>query len=163
MYKRQDNGSLTVTGLINASFNGGGTINLSASDNLMLASSAVLDAHGTMLKTDSTGAVIASENAPVVTLTSSNGVLTLGSGATIDLASADSTARGDLELNAPRTGPPAASATDGQSISDPVDGNVTTGKDGPANAQGNDIAISASGPLNITGAATCLLYTSRCV
>jgi filamentous hemagglutinin family protein len=152
-----DNGSLTVTGLIDASFGGGGTINLAASNNLTLAGSAVLDAHGTVLQTDSTGAPIASENAPAVTLTSDNGVLTLDGGATLKLASADSTARGDLELNAPRTGGSATSATDGQSISDPVDGTVTTGTDGPANAQGNNIAISASGPLNITGAATIAL------
>jgi filamentous hemagglutinin family protein len=152
-----DNGSLTVTGLIDASFGGGGAINLAASNNLTLASSARLDAHGTVLNTDSNGAAIASENAPSVTLTSSNGFLTLDGGATIDLASADSTARGDLELNAPRSGGSAASATDGQSISDPVDGNVTTGAGGPANAQGDNIAISASQPLNITGAATIAL------
>jgi filamentous hemagglutinin family protein len=152
-----DNGSLTVTGLIDASFGGGGTINLAASNNLTLAGSAVLDAHGTVLQTDSTGAPIASENAPAVTLTSNNGLLTLGSGATLKLASADSIARGDLELNAARTGASGPSATDGQSIADPVDGNVTTGAIGPANAQGNNIAISASGPLNITGAATIAL------
>jgi hypothetical protein len=152
-----DNGSLTVTGLIDASFGGGGTINLAASNNLTLAGSSVLDAHGTVLQTDSTGAPIASENAPAVTLTSDNGVLTLDGGATLKFASADSTARGDLELNAPRTGGSAPSATDGQNISDPVDGNVTTGAYGPANAQGDNIAISASNPLNITGAATIAL------
>ena len=152
-----DNGSLTVTGLIDASFGGGGAINLAASGNLTLAGSAVLDAHGTVLKVDSNGFAIASENAPAVTLTSSNGFLTLDGGATIDLASADSTARGDLELNAPRTGGTAASATDSQSISDPVDGNVTTGAGGPAHAQGDNIAISASNPLKITGAATIAL------
>jgi filamentous hemagglutinin family protein len=152
-----DNGSLTVTGLIDASFGGGGTINLAASGNLTLAGSAVLDAHGTVLKVDSNGFAIASENAPVVTLTSGGGTLTLGSGATIDLASADTTARGDLELNAPRTGGTAASATDSQSISDPVDGSVTTGAGGPAHEQGDNIAISASNPLKITGAATIAL------
>ncbi len=159
-----DNGSLTVTGTINASGNGGGVIDLSASGDLILASTAVLDAHGTTTPEDSYGQVIASENSPSVSLTSGGGgagsptgELVLETGAIIDMASADQVARGDLELNAPRTGPAAASATDSQTIIDPMDGNVTTGADGPANAQGNDIAISAAGPLNIIGAATIAL------
>jgi filamentous hemagglutinin family protein len=129
-----DNGSLTVTGLINASGDnagaasgdGGGSISLAASDNLTLASTAVLDAQGTVLQVDSYGVPIASENQPEVSLTTNTGELTLASGAQIDLASADGVARGDLELNVPRLN----SATSG------------------------DANISATGPLTITGAET---------
>ena len=121
-----DNGSLTVIGLIDAAGDGGGSISLAASDNLTLAGSASLDAHGTTLVTDSYGVAIASEDEPVVSLTTSKGELTLADGASIDLASADSTARGDLELNVPRV----ASATSG------------------------DANIQAAGRLDITGAAS---------
>ncbi len=128
-----DQGNLTVAGLIDASGQGGGSISLAASGNLILAATAVLDAHGSVLQTDSYGQPIASENAPVVSLTSGSGEptgeLTLDPGAQIDLASADGVARGDLELNVPRT-----TATSGNAyINAPVD---------------------AADPLNITGAAT---------
>ena len=104
-----DNGNLTVNGLIDASGNGGGSISLAASDNLTLASTAVLNAQGTVLQVDSYGVPIPAANAPSVSLTTSTGELTLASGAQINLASADSVARGDLELNVPRL----ASATAG--------------------------------------------------
>jgi hypothetical protein len=99
-----DNGSLTVTGLIDASGGGGGSISLAASRNLTIASTAVLDAHGAVLQTDSYGVPIPSENAPSISLTSASGALTLAPGAQFNLASADGIARGDLELNVPRTG-----------------------------------------------------------
>jgi filamentous hemagglutinin family protein len=121
-----DNGNLTVNGLIDASGNGGGSISLAASDNLTLASTAVLNAQGTVLQVDSYGVPIPAANAPSVSLTTSTGELTLASGAQINLASADSVARGDLELNVPRL----ASATAG------------------------DANINAAGAVNITGAAT---------
>jgi filamentous hemagglutinin family protein len=120
-----DGGSLTVNGLIDASGNGGGNITLAA-ENLTLAPTAILAANGTVLQVDSYGVPIPASNAPTVSLTSSTGVLTLQSGARIDLASADGIARGDLELNVPRLG----SATAG------------------------DAAINAAGPVGITGAAT---------
>ncbi len=121
-----DNGSLTVNGLIDASGNGGGSINLAASNNLTIASTAVLDAHGTVLQVDSYGVPIPAANAPTVSLTTSTGELTLASGAQINLASADGVARGDLELNVPR---------------------LTSATSGDAN-------INAAGTVNITGAAT---------
>jgi hypothetical protein len=152
-----DNGSLSVTGRIDASGNGGGSIRLAASGNLTLAASAVLDGHGTVLQTDSYGVPIDSENAPAVSLTTSTGALTLGEGATIDLASADGVARGDLELNAPRIGAAAPSFTDSQTIADPVDGNLTITMAGPANAQSNGVAIAAAGRLDITGASSLAL------
>jgi filamentous hemagglutinin family protein len=99
-----DAGSLTVTGTIDASGGPAGNIALAAADNLTLASSAVLAAQGTVLQTDSYGQPIAAANAPQVSLTASAGELTLAQGATIDLASADNVARGDLELNVPRLG-----------------------------------------------------------
>jgi hypothetical protein len=64
---------------------------------------------------------------------------------------------GDLELNAPRLGGTAVSATSGVTITDPVDGSVTTGTNAPTNAQGNGIAIQAGGPLNIKGAGSIAL------
>src|SRR5262249_28250523 len=48
-----DGGSLIVNGTIDASGTAPGTIRLSARDNLELASSALLDAHGTVLQVDS--------------------------------------------------------------------------------------------------------------
>ncbi len=99
-----DNGSLTVDGTIDASFGGAGSISLAAGDDLTLAPGAVLAAEGQKLQTDSYGQVIAAANTPEVSLTTTNGELTLQSGATIDMASADGMARGDLELNVPRLG-----------------------------------------------------------
>jgi filamentous hemagglutinin family protein len=99
-----DGGSLTVTGTIDASGGGAGSINLAAADDLTLAGTAVLAAQGTVLQTDSYGQPIDAANAPQVSLTAAGGELTLTQGATIDLASADGVARGDLELNVPRLG-----------------------------------------------------------
>ncbi len=121
-----DNGSLTVTGLIDASGGGGGSISLAASQNLTIAGTADLDAQGTTLVVDSYGVPIASENAPTVSLTTTTGELSLASGARIDLASADGVSRGDLELNVPR---------------------LTSATSGDAN-------ISAATGLDIAGAAT---------
>ncbi|QNK66579.1 filamentous haemagglutinin family protein [Variovorax sp. PAMC26660] len=111
-----DNGSLTVTGTIDASGERVGRISLAAKNNLTLAGSAVLDAHGSTLRVDSHGKIIDSPNRAMVELTSHNGQLTLGSGARIDLRHGtnakvggepgqnDGMARGTLELNAGRTG-----------------------------------------------------------
>jgi filamentous hemagglutinin family protein len=120
-----DHGSLTVDGTLDASGAAPGTISLAAATGVVITSAAVLDAHGSVLQTDSTGAPIAAENAPQVNLTVSAGTLTIDPGATIDLASPDGVSRGDLEINVPRTG-----ATSG-------------------NAE-----ISASGSIGITGAGT---------
>ena len=120
-----DAGSLTVTGLIDASGGGGGNIDLAA-QRLIVAGTADLAANGTVLVVDSYGQPIPAANAPTISLTASTGTLTLAPGARLDLASADGVARGDLELNVPRLG----SATYG------------------------DAAIEAAGPVNIAGAAT---------
>ncbi len=115
-----DQGSLTVTGTINASGATPGTIDLAAIQGLTLAAGAMLDAQATVLHTDSTGVPIDAENAPQVSLTSIAGTLALAAGAAIDVSSADGIARGTIDLNARRVGT-------------------------------NDIAISAAGPLVISG------------
>lgn len=136
-----DNGSLTVAGTIDASGVAPGIIRLSAGGNLELTATSVLDVHNTVLQVDSYGQPIDAENRGTIELTVADGTdtstanlnngqgsLLLDAGATIDMASPDGVARGDLELNAPRTG-------------------ETSG----------DIRISAAGPLNITGAQTIAL------
>lgn len=131
-----DGGHLTVTGTINASGAEVGTIRLAAREGLTLAGTAVLDAHGETLRVDSYGKIIDSPNRAIVELSSGDGLLTLASGAKIDLRHGtsatigsepgqhDGVARGSLDLNAPRLG----------------------------GATGGDIAIDASGSLTIDGA-----------
>ena len=99
-----DGGSLTVNGRIDASGEQVGSIRLSARDNLVLASGAALDAHGTVLRTDSHGAPIAAANRASIELTAGRGTITLARDAAIDLRSADGVDRGRLELNASRVG-----------------------------------------------------------
>ncbi|NWA25045.1 filamentous hemagglutinin family protein [Pseudomonas gingeri] len=131
-----DNGSLLINGKVDASGVQVGNINLSASQGLTLAGSAVLDAHGSGLQVDSRGQIIDSPNRAIVELNSGQGLLTLASGAAIDLRAGtavamgsapgqnDGRVRGTLELDAPRLG------------------GVSAG----------DIAIDASGSLAISGA-----------
>jgi filamentous hemagglutinin family protein len=104
-----DNGSLRVTGLVDASGERVGSINLAGKQGLTLDGSAVLDAHGSKLRVDSYGKIIDSPNRAMVVLGSGDGRLTLADGARIDLrhgtdgsASLDGRNRGTLELNAPR-------------------------------------------------------------
>ena len=134
-----DNGGLMISGTIDASGRTPGLIRLSANGNLELTSTGVLDVHSTLLQVDSYGQPITAENRGTIELTVANGNdianlnngqgnLLLDAGATINLASPDGIARGDLELNVPRTG-------------------ETSG----------DIRISAAGPLNIIGAQTIAL------
>jgi filamentous hemagglutinin family protein len=136
-----DNGSLTVSGTINASGATPGIIRLSSSGNLELTSTGLLDVHNTVLQVDSYGQPIDAGNRGTIeltvaddsngsstTLNSGTGVLLLDAGATINMSSPDGIDRGDLELNVPRTG-------------------ETSG----------DIRISAAGPLNIIGAQTIAL------
>ncbi|MHC8339674.1 filamentous haemagglutinin family protein [Pseudomonas sp. HLT2-19-2] len=111
-----DNGSLTVVGLIDASGERVGNIRLSGKNGLTVAGSAMLDAHGSVLRVDSYGKIIDAPNRAMVELNSGEGLLTLASGARIDLrhgtgavpgSSAgqhDGRLRGTLELNAPRLG-----------------------------------------------------------
>lgn len=137
-----DNGSLTVVGLIDASGERVGSIRLSGKNGLTLAGSAVLDAHGRMLRVDSYGKIIDAPNRAMVELNSGDGLLTLASGARIDLRHGtdvaignlpgqhDGRSRGTLELNAPRLG-------------------------------AGDIAVEASGTLNIQGARSIALNATR--
>ncbi|MGT2505775.1 filamentous haemagglutinin family protein [Cupriavidus basilensis] len=111
-----DNGSLTVTGTIDASGERVGQIHLAAKHSLTLAGSALLDAHGKTLRVDSYGKIIDSPNRAMIDLSAGDGQLTLASGARIDLRHGtdakagnlpgehDGRARGTLELNAARTG-----------------------------------------------------------
>lgn len=133
-----DNGSLRVNGLVDASGERVGSINLAARHGLTLDSSAVLDAHGRQLRVDSYGKIIDSPNRATVVLGSGEGRLTLADGARIDLRHGtdvavgsaagqnDGRSRGTLELNAPRL-----VQADGSS---------------------NDIDIDAHGRLDIQGA-----------
>ncbi|WP_081768830.1 filamentous haemagglutinin family protein [Herbaspirillum sp. RV1423] len=117
-----DGGGLTVNGTIDASGTAPGTIRLSAGNGLTLASTAVLDAHGTRLQTDSYGQAIEAKNRGHVELTAAAGTLTLSPGATIDLSTPGGASFGDVVLNAQRTA-------------------ETSG----------DIAVDARGPLTIRG------------
>ena len=135
-----DNGSLWVNGTVDASGERVGSIRLAAKNALTLGSGALLDAHGSRLRVDSYGKIIDSPNRAMVDLTAREGVLTLANGARIDLRHGtdvtvgglpgqnDGRARGTLELNARRMG---------LGVADPVYG---------------DIAIDASGNLDIQGA-----------
>ncbi|NWE16412.1 filamentous haemagglutinin family protein [Pseudomonas yamanorum] len=123
-----DNGSLRVSGRVDASGERVGSINLAGKTGLTLDGSAVLDAHGSQVRVDSYGKIIDSPNRAMVVLGSGTGLLTLADGATIDLrhgtsgtAGNDGRNRGTLELNAPRI-------------------------------DNNDIAIDARGNLTIKGA-----------
>ena len=123
-----DNGSLRVTGLVDASGERVGSINLAGKNGLTLDGTAVLDAHGTQLRVDSYGKIIDSPNRATVVLGSGTGQLNLADGMRIDLRHGteavtgnDGRNRGTLELNAPRLG-------------------------------ADDIAIDASGRLTIQGA-----------
>ncbi|MEB0207189.1 filamentous haemagglutinin family protein [Pseudomonas sp. CCC3.1] len=123
-----DNGSLRVAGLVDASGERVGSINLAGKKGLTLDSSAVLDAHGSQVRVDSYGKIIDSPNRAMVVLGSGTGQLNLADGVRIDLRHGtagtpgnDGRNRGTLEMNAPRL-------------------------------NNNDIAIDASGRLDIQGA-----------
>jgi filamentous hemagglutinin family protein len=143
-----DNGSLTVNGTVDASGERVGRIYLAAKNALTVAGSAMLDAHGTLLRVDSYGKIIDSPNRAIVNLSTQGGVLTLADGARIDLRHGtdvavgsaagqnDGRARGTLELSAPRIG-----------------ANGLPGMNGASDAAVyGDIAIDARGALDIRGA-----------
>ncbi len=126
-----DGGTLTVNGTVDASGERVGSIRLAGKQGLTIGGNALLDAHGSLLRVDSYGKIIDSPNRATVELGSGDGLLTLAEGARIDLrhgtaasSGHDGKARGTLELNAPRLG----------------------------GATAGDIAIDASGSLDIQGA-----------
>jgi len=128
-----DNGSLRVSGLVDASGERVGSITLAGKHGMTLDGAAVLDAHGSKLRIDSYGKIIDAPNRAIVMLGSGTGLLTLADGARIDLrhgtdagAVNDGRNRGTLELNAPRI----------------------INQDGSS----DDVAIDARGHLNIQGA-----------
>ncbi|ATD58882.1 hemagglutinin [Janthinobacterium svalbardensis] len=122
-----DGGSLTVKGRIDASGEQVGSIRLAGRDGVTIASGAVLDAHGTLLRTDSYGQVIEAPNRAVIELAAPGGRLTLENGARFDLRSGDKGGNyGSIDLDARRLG----------------------------GATGDDIDIDAAGALNIAGART---------
>ncbi len=99
-----DGGSLSIGGTINASGATPGTIDLSAQNGLTLLTGGLLDAHSTVLQTDSYGAAIDAKNTAQVTLTAIGGTLTIQAGSGIDVSSPDGVARGHIALNAPQEG-----------------------------------------------------------
>jgi filamentous hemagglutinin family protein len=125
-----DGGSLMVNGRIDASGEQVGSIRLAGRDGVTIQSGAVLDAHGTVLRTDSYGQVIEAPNRAVIELASPGGRLTLENGARFDLRSGEAGKGGgnygSIDLNARRLG----------------------------GATGDDIDIDAAGALNIAGART---------
>ncbi|WP_411882700.1 filamentous haemagglutinin family protein [Polaromonas sp. YR568] len=140
-----DNGRLTVAGTVDASGEQVGSIRLAAANGLTLANTAVLDAHGTVLRVDSYGKIIDSPNRAMVELDAGTGTLTLAGGARIDLrhgtgsAGGDGKNRGTLDLYAARIG--------------------SNGGAGDANAATyGDIAIDARGSLDILGARSIAVY-----
>src|SRR5258708_38763046 len=68
-----DNGSLIVSGTIDASGATPGSIRLSANGNLELTSTAILDVHNTVLQVDGYGQPIAAENRGTIELTVADG------------------------------------------------------------------------------------------
>ena len=120
-----DGGRLDVAGRIDASGEQVGSIRLAARDGVTLQSAAVLDAHGTVLRTDSYGQVIEAPNRAVIDISATQGRLTLENGARLDLRSGDKGGNyGTVELSARRLG----------------------------GATGNDIDIDAAGAIKIDGA-----------
>ncbi len=140
-----DGGRLTMAGTIDASGEQVGSIHLAAANGLTVAGTALLDAHGTALRVDSSGQIIDSPNRAMVVLDSGRGTLTLSEGARVDLrhgtasTAGDGRDRGTLELIAPRVG------STGQST------------DADAATRG-DIAIDARGPIGIQGAQSIAVY-----
>jgi filamentous hemagglutinin family protein len=99
-----DGGSLTVNGTVDASGASVGSIVLSARDQLHLTSTALLDAHGNTLVTDSYGQAIDASNRASLTLTSSSGRVMLDGGMRANLSAGDDVNRGQITINAPRIG-----------------------------------------------------------
>ncbi|MFK0378617.1 filamentous haemagglutinin family protein [Pandoraea sp. NPDC090278] len=98
-----DGGNLAVTGTIDATGATPGTIILSALGDLTLAGTAVLDTRASTLVTDSYGASVDASNRGSIALTATSGTVRLSNGARFDMRSPDGVARGQIDINAPRT------------------------------------------------------------
>jgi filamentous hemagglutinin family protein len=106
-----DSGSIDLTGTLDASGTGPGTITLAAGENLTLAAGARIDAHATTTAVDSYGDPIDAENRAQVTLTAASGVLALQGGAidvsypgdnTADVLHPGGNPQGQVVFNVPR-------------------------------------------------------------
>ena len=140
-----DNGRLTVAGTIDASGERVGSIRLAGKHGVTLAGTAVLDAHGSVLRVDSYGKIIDAPNRALIEINAGDGVLALDSGARLDVRHGtaagsgadkgrhDGKARGTLDLHAARLGS-AGGASDADA------------------ATHGDIAIAAGAGLRIEGA-----------
>jgi filamentous hemagglutinin family protein len=124
-----DSGSLAVSGTINASGAVPGSITLSARNGLAIAGTALLDAHATTLQVDSTGQPIPAENVANVVLTTS--------------------APGSVLTLAP------GATIDLASPDDVARGTLVLNA---PRAGGNDLGITAAGPVTISGAASIAAY-----
>ncbi|WP_370679428.1 filamentous haemagglutinin family protein [Comamonas sp. GB3 AK4-5] len=142
-----DAGALTVSGTIDASGEQVGSIRLAAAKGLTLTGTALLDAHSSALRVDSYGQIIASPNRATVELDAGTGRLVLEDGASIDLRhgtqseGGDGANRGTLDLYAAR-----------------LDGSGQAGT--PQAATFGDVAIDASGEVNVLGAQSIAVYAS---
>jgi len=132
-----DSGNIDVSGSIDAAGSTPGTILLAAGGTLTLESTAVIDAQSSKTRQNAYGNDINSENRAEVTLTSTGGSVLLDAGATIDVGYPDDSAnpQGQVVINAPRI-----SGTGGGLI---------------------DVAVSATGSLNIIGAQDIDLFAFR--
>ncbi|SFQ74163.1 filamentous hemagglutinin family N-terminal domain-containing protein, partial [Variovorax sp. OK605] len=122
-----DGGRLAVNGTVDASGDQAGSIRLAARDGVTLGGAALLDAHSRVLRVDSYGQVIEAPNRAVIEIDAGKGRLVLQDGARMDVrAGTGGTAQalGTVELSAQRVG----------------------------GERGNDIAIDASGKVQIDGA-----------
>ncbi|ULH06446.1 filamentous haemagglutinin family protein [Alcaligenes faecalis] len=151
-----DNGHLTVVGTIDASGEQVGSIRLAAANGLTLASGAVLDAHGTLLRVDSYGVIIDSPNRAAVELDAGTGTLTLADGVRIDLRYGTDDARyaeqPELQTLAEANG--ALGTLD--LVAARIDANGQAGTE--AAATYGDIAIAASDSVDVQGAKSIAVY-----
>ncbi|WP_236556065.1 filamentous haemagglutinin family protein [Alcanivorax sp. S71-1-4] len=131
-----DNGLLTVDGTIDASGAQVGSIRLAGKQGLTLTDSAVLDAHGDLLRVDSYGQIIEAPNRAIIELNSGDGALTLASGARMDLRFGTGAPTG--------TG---AGQHDGRAL-----GTVTLTAPRLDSATSGDMDINVQGPVTVRGA-----------
>ena len=131
-----DNGLLTVNGRIDASGAQVGSIRLAGKQGLTLTDSAVLDAHGEVLRVDSYGQIIEAPNRAIIELNSGDGALTLAGGVRMDL----------------RFGTEASAGTGAGQHDGRVLGTVTLTAPRLDSATSGDMDINVQGPVTVSGA-----------